>query len=131
MPVTEEPYSRKFEKEMHMKTKKEMQTKKDLWGEPVIEVVPNDRIRVYHTRGKMSRSTIMLLTLGDKLGKANRDLAEAGPIAREIVRRLFDIRGIERLALRAYSADVSIGRAFTWEEIEPQILAVLKTALLE
>ena len=55
-------------------------------------------------------------------------LAERGYL---VVNSLLDVDGVSSVGIRTDRIEVGIGRAFTWRLIQPEVLATLRTILLE
>lgn len=89
----------------------------------VVDVPPNDRIRAFHVNRTIC---------DERITEIDRDLnsmsimAEPGPVSRDIAKRLYAISGIVSLTFEPYSVTVEIGKAFTWQEIEPKVIATLR-----
>ena len=43
-----------------------------------------------------------------------------------LFKSIMDIDGVERLSFDRYEADVTKGKAFTWDEVRPRVVEVLK-----
>lgn len=93
----------------------------------VVDIPPNDRIRVFHLDRKICNSYIS--EIGPDL-KSKLYLGDAGPISRTIAKRLYVINGITRLTFSPYEVDVEIGKAFSWKEIEAKVVRILRDVAL-
>jgi hypothetical protein len=81
-----------------------------------IEVISSD-VHVYHTRILLSN-----ILRGPFPEEHPHDLTEAGTRARDL---LLTVPGLQSFLVNRYKLIVTKGEAFTWDEVEPQILEVL------
>ncbi|MEK7171252.1 MAG: hypothetical protein AAB774_03030 [Patescibacteria group bacterium] len=89
----------------------------------IVEIPPNDRIRLFHINREICNTSITEVgrdlkadVLGDKIS----------PVCRKIAKQLYAVRGIAKLMFRPYDVHVEIGDAFTWKEVEPKVIATLR-----
>jgi hypothetical protein len=89
----------------------------------IVEVPPNDRIRLFHVNREICNMCIT---------EVGRDLEAGGiggklsSVCRKVAKQLYAVNGVNKLSFRPYSVDVEIGDAFTWKEVEPKVIATLR-----
>ncbi len=94
----------------------------------LIEKFPNDRIRDFCTTmqlteakgARLGRGGLSGLSLGDEREKA-------GETAEKLLQRIYELHGVEEVKIEMYEVRVTIGKAFDWNDVQPSVLAVLKT----
>ena len=80
---------------------------------PTIQIHPNKEMRSYYTRVELSDSW---------------ELAERGFSLPDstLLRMILGIRGVQKLMAAGYELTITKGGAFSWEEIEPEIIEILE-----
>jgi hypothetical protein len=53
-------------------------------------------------------------------------LNEVGPVGKRIVEALDKVDGIVEISLKPFEAAITIGKAFAWADIGPQVIAAIK-----
>lgn len=101
-----------------------------LTGQIKIEQYPNRDLRGYHTRAEVCRSVMEHFDRPLR-SRSEEYLAKAGPLASQIVRRLMAIKGINGVTTEPYCVAVKKAKCYTWEELEPIILKVVRQAIFD
>lgn len=91
-----------------------------------VEPVPNKDIRVYKTDRRLSDSSV---TFSRPLLN-NGELAKLGLEENQLVLTLLELQGVTEITLDQDELSVMKSPAFTWDERQPEILRILKGALL-
>jgi len=96
----------------------------------VQEASPNEVsfIKIYHTRFEISKSPIE--TFHRPLRPSSETyLNEVGEPGKTLVRKIMCIPGVVEVATQPYQISVEISLAYSFEEIEPRVLEILKSAV--
>lgn len=93
----------------------------------VIEECGNSGCRTFHTGFRISDCRIQNFH-APVHGCRAEDLEDVGEIGADLVGKILSIGGVTEIFIKTVEVDVRIGRAFGWEEIEPQVLALLVVA---
>lgn len=89
------------------------------------ETHPHPDIRTFHTNTEISQNHIN--SFKRPLRESSKPyLAEVGPDGSAIVNDLLTVDGIIEVTISSYEIAVHIGKAFSWEDMNPQIQAILR-----
>jgi len=90
----------------------------------LIETHPNPRRRSFHTNREVSQTYLKMFDR-PLLGYES-DLRMVGTLGEKIIRDIFRIPGVTKINIQPYEICVEIGKAFSWDDIEPKVsLAIL------
>lgn len=96
----------------------------------VVESVPNPNFRNYHVNTEISQ--VPTLDFWRPLRESSKEYLErAGEVGSTLLRKVFDIPGVNHVIMEPYVLSVIKGEAFDWEEVEPPVLEAIKQAFGE
>jgi len=96
----------------------------------VIERTANPNFRKWHLNTQISECD-GAESFHRSLKEAGESLVQIGGIGKKLVEALFGIDGIEGLNVSTYEIEIAKGTAFSWSDIQPEIVDILKTAFGE
>ncbi|KUK77581.1 MAG: hypothetical protein XD93_0239 [candidate division WS6 bacterium 34_10] len=96
----------------------------------VQEASPNEAsfLKIYHTRFEISKSPIEIFHRPLR-PSSETYLNEVGEPGKTLVRKIMCIPGVVKVATQPYRISVEISLAYSFEEIEPKVLEILKSAV--
>ncbi|MCX6809212.1 MAG: NifU N-terminal domain-containing protein [Candidatus Berkelbacteria bacterium] len=89
----------------------------------------NPDMLALHTRAEICRSVIEHF-MRPLRPKSEEYLAHAGPLGSQIVRGLMAIKGVKEVFICPYEISICKAGAYTWNEICPQAVKVIKRAIV-
>lgn len=91
----------------------------------VVENVPNPVIRVFHTTVAISEDPIQRFMLPLR-ESSNEYLQKLGSVGEALVKRLAAVHGLKTITITPFDVGVEIGMAFRWQDLEEDVLAIVK-----
>jgi len=91
-----------------------------------VEICPNQHCRQFRTNFKLTEERVGKMLGGRMMMSELEELNKAGDAAKKIVIGVDGIEGIETFSLTSYELQVVKAPLFDWEEIEPQIIALVR-----
>ena len=90
------------------------------------EIVPNPHCRLFRTNFKLSEERVGKTLQGRMMSSELEELNKASDAAKKLVIGVDGIDGVETFSLNAYELQVVKAPLFDWEEIEPQIIGLIR-----
>ncbi|MFA6270185.1 MAG: hypothetical protein WC657_03180 [Candidatus Paceibacterota bacterium] len=90
------------------------------------EIVPNQHCRQYHTNWKMSDERVGQMLEGYMCSDEQEALNKAPEVTKRIAIGVLGIVGVVNFSLNGYQLQVVKAPLFDWEEIEPQIIGLIR-----
>lgn len=92
----------------------------------VVEQVPNRDIHVYHVTMEVSNTPLHEFRRPIERPSSDKYLKEVGERGTKLVKSLLHLPGVDDVWISPYRLSVTKGNAFDWDDIEPEVLAILK-----
>jgi len=90
------------------------------------ERVGNQNCRVYHTNFKMSRRDVSKIFSSELFDPQPEDMEGESELTKTLAIGINGIEGVETFSITGYTLFVGKAHLFDWEEIEPQVVDLIR-----